>query len=62
MNLTSLVEFEHHSMAEMIRKENEEKKIKVKAPVTAKKAAPNFKLLYLRNGYLRGAEIFIVCR
>ena len=37
INLTSLVEFEHHSMADTIRNENEEKKIKVKAPVTAKK-------------------------
>ena len=37
INLTSLVEFEHHSMADIIRNENEEKKIKVKAPVTAKK-------------------------
>ena len=32
-----LVEFEHHSIADTIRNENEEKKIKVKAPVTAKK-------------------------
>ena len=37
INLTSLVEFEHHSMAETIQNENEEKKIKVKAPITAKK-------------------------
>ena len=37
INVTSLVEFEHHSMADIIRNENEEKKIKVKAPVTAKK-------------------------
>ena len=37
INLTSLVEFEQHSMADTIRNENEEKKIKVKAPVTAKK-------------------------
>ena len=37
INLTSLVEFEHHSMADTIRNENEEKKIKVKAQVTAKK-------------------------
>ena len=37
INLTSLVEFEHHSMADTIRNENEEKKIKVKVPVTAKK-------------------------
>ena len=37
INLTSLVEFEHHSMAEMIQNENEENKIKVKAPITAKK-------------------------
>ena len=36
-HVTSLVEFEHHSMADTIRNENEEKKIKVKAPVTAKK-------------------------
>ena len=37
INLTSLVEFEHHSMADTIQNENEEKKIKVKAQVTAKK-------------------------
>ena len=37
INLTSLVEFEHHSMADTIQNENEEKKIKVKAPVMAKK-------------------------
>ena len=37
INLTSLVAFEHHSMAETIRHEKEDKKIKVKAPVTAKK-------------------------
>ena len=37
INLASLVEFERHSMAETIRNENEEKKIKVKAPITAKK-------------------------
>ena len=37
INVTSLVEFEHHSMADIIRNENEEKKIKVKAQVTAKK-------------------------
>ena len=37
INLTSLVEFEHHSMAEMIQNENEENKIKVKAPIMAKK-------------------------
>ena len=37
INVTSLVEFEHHSMADIIRNENEEKKIKVKVPVTAKK-------------------------
>ena len=37
INFTSLVEFEHHSMAETIRNENEEKKIKVKAPIAAKK-------------------------
>ena len=36
INLTSLVEFEHHLMADTIRNENEEKRIKVKAPVTAK--------------------------
>ena len=36
INLTSLVEFVHHLIAEMIWKENEEKKIKVKAQVTAK--------------------------
>ena len=36
-NLTSLVEFEHHSIAEMIQNENEENKIKVKAPIMAKK-------------------------
>jgi hypothetical protein len=37
INLTSLVKFEHHSMADTIRNENEEKKIKVKVPVMAKK-------------------------
>ena len=37
INLTSLVEFEHHSMADTIQNENEEIKIKVKVPVTAKK-------------------------
>ena len=37
INLTSLVEFEHHLMADTIWNENEEKKIKVKAPVMAKK-------------------------
>ena len=33
----SLVEFKHYSMADLIRKEKEENKIKVKAPVKAKK-------------------------
>ena len=37
LRLAKKVEFEHHSMAETIRHENEEKKIKVKAPITAKK-------------------------
>ena len=37
INLTCLVEFEDHSMAEMIQNENEENKIKVKAPIMAKK-------------------------
>ena len=37
INLTSLVEFEHHSMADTIRNENEEKKIKVKASVMTEK-------------------------
>ena len=36
INLTSLVEFEHHLTAETIRNKNEEKKIKVKAPVNRK--------------------------
>ena len=34
--LASLVEFKHHSIAEMIRKEKKEKKTKVKAPVKTK--------------------------
>ena len=34
--LASLVEFKHHLIAETIRKENEEKKPKVKAPVMTK--------------------------
>ena len=37
INVTSLVEFEHRLTAETIQNENEEKKIKVKAPITAKK-------------------------
>ena len=34
--LASLVEFKHNLMAETIRKEHEEKKTKVKAPVMTK--------------------------
>ena len=34
--LASLVEFKHHLKAETIRKEHEEKKTKVKAPVMTK--------------------------
>ena len=35
--LASLVEFKHHSMAETIRNEKEEKKTKAKAPGLTKK-------------------------
>ena len=47
--LASLVVLKHYSIAEMIRKENEKKKTKVKAPVMAKKdkKGPNFKQPYL---------------
>merc|ERR1712129_508752 len=34
--LASLVEYKHHSIAEMIQKEKKEKKTKVKAPVMTK--------------------------
>ena len=40
----SLVEFKHHSMAKTIQKRNEEDKIKVKAPVKAKKIIKSARL------------------
>ena len=61
--LASLVEFKHNLIAETIRKENEEKKPKVKVPVMTKKEkkkTPNFKPRYLRNGYLNGADFITV--
>ena len=47
--LASLVEFKHHSMAEMIRNEKEEEKTKVDALCLTKKdkKAPNFKEIAL---------------
>ena len=60
INLTSLVEFEHHSMADTIRNENEEKKIKVKAPVTAKKNKQH--QTSNCDISVTSAEIFTVCR
>ena len=42
--LASLVEFKHHLIAETIRKENEDKKPKVKVPVMTKKYLKKTKL------------------
>ena len=52
--LASLVEFKHHSMAEPIRNEKEEKKTKAEVPGLMKKDKKHqtTKPLYLRNGCL----------
>ena len=60
--LASLVEFKHHSMAEMIQSEKEEKKTKAEVPGLTKKdkKIPNFKPPYLHNQCRSGADFLTV--
>ena len=60
--LASLVEFKHHSIAEMIQNEKEEEKTKAEAPGLTKKDKKHQTSNRHISGCLGGSDFLTVCR